>query len=85
MRTNRITMQDLETQVDTINLMIGHPLTPSYNNPGQYILDASYGGYKLTQVTTEHGATDITSGYVSKRELHAQLRAMIIGLNMKKA
>lgn len=76
----KIIMQDLEVTVARINRIMGIA-EPKWNNPGTYVLDGAYGGWKLARIENVHGGqSDITDGYVSKRELYNLMHAYIRGL-----
>ena len=86
---NRITMANLEYQVNRINELTNSPLEYSDKtashfkaNIGHYCLNGAYGGLKLARITNESGGqTDIsTIGYASKRELYNFMQAYISGL-----
>lgn len=87
--TDRITMKNLEYQVERINKAMNSPAA-SYTrdkagklkaNIGNYHLDGAYGGWKLARMTSEGGGiTCITSGFVPKRELYNQLQAFLSGI-----
>ena len=54
------------------------------SNPGNYCLSGAYGGWKLERICNDGGGvTDITSGYVPKRELYNQIQAYIAGIQSK--
>lgn len=78
-----ITNKDLEGLVKTINEITNSP-TEGYK-PNQYMLDGAYGGWKLVRKCADNtGIHEITSGYVSKRDLYNRLQAILIGLRMSK-
>jgi hypothetical protein len=86
----RVTTKDLEAVISRINAMTGNKpeaYTQTDNgykaNVGTYVLDGAYGGWKLQQIVNEHGAvTNITTGYVPKRELYHQMQALIKGFEV---
>jgi hypothetical protein len=86
----RVTTKDLETVINRINAMTGNKpeaYTQTDNgykaNVGTYVLDGAYGGWKLQQIVNFHGAvTNITTGYVPKRELYNQMQAFIKGFEV---
>lgn len=87
--TSRITLRDLEALAFRINQAAGTPTQPytkdaegNYHaNPGNYHLDQAYGGVKLVQMVGDAGGvSDITTGYVSKRECWDQMQAFLAGL-----
>ena len=49
------------------------------HNAECFYLAGAYGGYKLERSLRRGGSTDITSGYVSKRELMEQIRGILTG------
>ncbi len=83
------TIAELEHLVTRINVAAGTP-TEQYTrtddgrckaNPGNYHLSSAYGGHQLCQMVNDGGgARNITSGYVSKRELYYQMRAFLEGM-----
>ena len=78
--SDNITLKDLESRVKTINELTGNEPTAYSNKPGQYSLDGAYGGWKLVKITSGGGCQEITSGYVSKRELFNRLQGICTGL-----
>jgi len=85
----RITQKDLEQAVRVLNLAAGANVDPytkqddgKYRaNPGTYLLDGAYGGWKLVQVRGESGGErSVTSGYVPKSQLYHLIHAYIDGL-----
>ncbi len=88
----RITIKNLEYQVERINQLTGSPLTAYTKidgkltaNIGHYHLDQAYGGIKLIRMYNEGGGIEeITrNGFGTKKELYYQLDAIITGLQMK--
>lgn len=88
---DRITEKQLESMVEYLNKLTGNPVT-SYikhsdghytQNVGNYHLDYAYGGVKLCQML-EHGVSDISSGYGTKRELWDWIRAYTKGIELGK-
>lgn len=88
---SRISINDLEQKVQRINeiegmaiepySMINGKLTP---NAGNYHLDQAYGGVKLVRMCQQGtGTTNITTGFITKKELYYKLDAIITGLSMK--
>jgi hypothetical protein len=87
----RITVRDLQAQCDILNRAAGYPdapysKTPSgswFPNVNVYHLDGAYGGYKLSQMSSEPGCTgtrDVLSvGYRPKRELLELIHAYRTG------
>ncbi len=87
---SRITMKDLEGQVNRLNRITNSPME-SYTklpdgkfkaNIGNYHLDGAYGGWKLGRICSEGGGvSDILScGYVSKREIYQLIYSYIRGI-----
>lgn len=85
----RITMKDLESVVNRINLVTKSPLiayvkegTRYVGQVGHYHLSGAYGGWCLHRMDNKSGGitTPINSGYVSKRELYNLMHAYLRGL-----
>lgn len=68
----RITIKDLEMQVNRINELTNSP-------KDYYTLEAAYGGYKLA---SKHGSVDVTTGYRPKKDLYYEIVAFIKGLEV---
>ena len=87
----RISIKDLEHQVKRINEIEGMAIEPYTSidgkitpNAGNYHLDQAYGGVKLVRMCQQGtGTTNITTGFISKKELYYKLDAIITGLSMK--
>lgn len=88
----RITLKDLEAQVNRINKMTNSPLTPWRKedgkmraNIGNYHLDQAYGGIKLVRMDNEGGGISLVSrnGYGTKRELYIWMEAYLTGLESR--
>lgn len=86
--TNRITKKTLEAQIKYLNEMLGkrteaytRGLDGKYHaNPGTYVLDCAYGGYRLGQISNAGGGQrDITSRGTA-RETYYEIRAFIAGV-----
>jgi hypothetical protein len=86
---NSITMANLRAVVARINRTAGTPEAEYTKgedgicraNVGNYHLDGAYGGYKLCQMVNDGGGVrDVTSGYVSKRELYNLMQAFLSGI-----
>jgi len=82
--STRVTQKDLDGVVRTLNKVTKSPEIyadprkpgePFKANIGHYHIDSAYGGNKLVRVTSEGGGIETisTGGYVSKRELCAQI------------
>jgi hypothetical protein len=84
----RVTMAQLKLMVARINQQQNTPATPwkwegakSVANIGCYYLDGAYGGWKLARIVSEGGAaTDVTYGFVPKRELLGAMSYFFNGL-----
>ena len=80
-----VTKAMLEKQILHLNTITGSPtdvvddLNRFKQNAGCFYLAGAYGGYKLERSLKGGGSTDITSGYVSKRELMEQIRGILTG------
>ena len=92
--TTRINQSDLEAVVNRINRATGNNLEAvtrgedgKYTyNIGTYVLDGAYGGWKLQQIMSDGGGvTNITSGYIPKRELYYQMQAFLAGIDAIKS
>jgi hypothetical protein len=90
--SQRINEKDLLIQIHALNDALGYP-TESYSkgddgkyhpNANVFCLDAAYGGYQLAQMSNKEGCTGqsnpLSTGFVSKRELHAALCAFKTGI-----
>ena len=89
----RITQKDLEYLVKRINEVTSSPAKPYRGtgkgfraNIGNYHLDYTYGGVKLSRMVNEGGGTTAISGMASctKRELYNWMRAFLAGLTYTK-
>ena len=87
----RITIKDLEYQVNYLNKLTGNDPTPWETssvdgkmkaNIGNYHLSGAYGGQALHQMSTENGGIhDISKrGYMTKSALHEWIAAYIAGI-----
>lgn len=87
----RITNKELDILVNKLNTLTNNPLKPyEYTDgkcipqPGNYHLDAAYGGIKLCQQCESGGSRNIsTQGYGTKKEMYHFLEAIITGLEIK--
>ena len=87
----RITIKDLKSLVRRLNKLTDHNLDP-YDyidnelviNVGTYLLGQACGGCKLAQMCEGGGGKDITSGFVSKKELYALINMYIKGIEVVK-
>jgi hypothetical protein len=89
---NRITIKDLERQVDLLNRLTGSPAERWQaerrddggwaSNPGHYMISQAYGGCELQRICGELGGTStpLNTGHIQKRELYEILRAFIAGI-----
>jgi hypothetical protein len=91
--TQRITDVDIARILHRINTALEAPVKPwitDENNilrsqPGCHILDNAYGGYSLRKLLSPDGAeTAITSGYIPKRQVYAQMQAYLAGIMVGK-
>ena len=89
---NRITITDLQLQVDLLNRLTGSPAERWQaerrddggwaSNPGHYMISQAYGGCELQRICGELGGTStpLNTGHIPKRELYEILRAFIAGI-----
>ncbi len=85
MKVNQKMLQD---RIDYLNEITNNPLKTwerkdghSICNIGNYCLDSAYGGHRLVKIINSGGGqTDITSGYISKKDLYYQINAFIDGV-----
>lgn len=88
---NRIKLSDLQEQVDTINTLMGNPMTYSHWegdehiwHSGHWFLSQAYGGVNVHQLMESSAIrTPLYGGYYTKRELYEQLRNFIAGLQTR--
>lgn len=78
----RITMENLQSCVDRLNMMVNGGVESYINGkpkPGAYVLDGAYGGWQLSRYCNAAGAVSEVScgGYVSKRELWDIMQSII--------
>ncbi len=85
----QITKANLEGVIATLNRVTKSPEEPYTNdaegkfqsNIGNFHLDSAYGGHKLSRITNDAGGTtDITGGYIPKRELYYRIHAYLDGV-----
>lgn len=83
----RITHKNLDTMVDNLNTVLGLP-TPWTKtadglkaNPGSFVLDAAYNGYRLALIINDAGGESDMSGFCTARELWQYLNGMMMGLD----
>lgn len=92
--TYRITDKMLERRISELNRLTGHAEAPwtrdgdgkLHANIGSYYLDACYGGVNLAQMVTDGGGITCPLGLGTrpKRELYAQLDALLAGIRLGK-
>jgi len=71
-KLERITIKNLESQIDSINY---------WANSNAYFLSGAYGGYRLEKYGDHGGVIDILKiGFVPKRKLHEHLMTFKKGL-----
>ena len=84
----RITMKQLQAQVDALNSYTGNPTViwrkETHNGPhiahvGAYVLNAAYGGYRLCQIVGESGGERDLTPRVSAGECSRLISAYIMG------
>ena len=84
----RITIKTLRIAVDTLNRLAGNPADiwtrqPDGSNKahvGSYVLDASYGGYRLGKIVGESGGESDITGRGTARETYNAIHAFRAGL-----
>ena len=91
---NRITCKQLDGLCETINRMVGAPLTDYSKNDnggfkaniGNHHISSAHGGYALHVIQNESGGVDRpwSHGYMPARELYGQIGAYIGGLQETK-
>ena len=87
---NRVSIKALENQIAEMNRIAGFDGCKLWNRDGNrnratvvmYYLDQAYGGCNLAQMVTEGGGIILPLGHGmrTKRELHAELSAYLMGL-----
>jgi len=85
---DRINQKDLEILADRINEVTKSPKDPwtrangkTKANIGNYHIDGAYGGWKLVRMVNTGGAiSEVTYGFVPKRELYNLMHAFLGGL-----
>jgi hypothetical protein len=85
-----ITIKQIETLINQINIASGQAVEPYTRtngklvaNVGTYLISQAYGGCQLQQLVNEGGGVrEITSGYVSKKELFNQLQMFLAGIEV---
>ena len=89
---DRITLKQLEGLAGMINRELGTP-EAAYTkgadgkytaNIGCHHLDGAYGGHKLVRMVNDGGGvSDVTGGYIPKRELYNRMRAYLDGVRAR--
>ena len=91
--SHRITQTDLKNVIERLNNIAGQktnawemlPDGGTYkSNPGTYVLDIAYGGYRLSQICNESGGERDITGRTTKRELYHRIHAYIAGYETAK-
>jgi hypothetical protein len=85
MRT--ILKNDLYTSLNHLNSTLGTGSGTVTHTPliGEYLLQQAYGGFQLQQRMNDSGGVrSISSGYISKREMHTYLQAVLTGINLSR-
>lgn len=86
---NRITKKQLQGRIETINSILGRPLTPYTRtddklvaNIGNFSLSQAYGGYGVHLMANDAGGVScpIWDGHVSAREAYERISTFIRGL-----
>ena len=90
----RITEDMLKAKVEELNKLLGRPETAytkqigsgAKSNIGNIHVSYAYGGAELHEMMNDWGGVNTLSrgGYVSKRELYAQVSAMVTGIRLSK-
>ena len=92
---NRITKKQLESRIDTINSILGRPLTPytfseitgqRAANIGNFSLSQAYGGYCVAVMVNDAGgcSSPIWLGHITARDAYDRINAFISGLTFTK-
>lgn len=86
--TNRITEAQLQAVCTRINRTLGTPLAPYAGSdpcPRAYLIDYSYGGVSLHQMSDSGtGESDVFGcGHVTKRALMDMMRAFLAGVDAR--
>lgn len=88
--TDRVTMKILERLVDQLNELTDNPtqIWTRDNNGhnrahvGAYVLDAAYGGYKLSQIVSNSGGERDITGRDTAGNTARLIRAYMAGLKL---
>ena len=84
---NRITDNHLQAQINHLNRITGSPLDPWIDGKaqvGNFHLSHQNGGVCLNRMYNEGGAatSPLSTGHITKKELHGLLCAFIAGINL---
>jgi len=82
-----ILKNDLYTSLNHLNSTLGTGSGTVTHTPliGEYLLQQAYGGFQLQQRMNDSGGVrSISSGYISKREMHTYLQAVLTGINLSR-
>jgi len=90
--TNRITKSQLEYRVKLLNELFGQRieartrgLDGQYSaNPGTFVLDCAYGGYRLSRICNESGGEHDLTARGTARETYYAIGAYINGAQAMK-
>jgi hypothetical protein len=90
--SDRVTIKQLDSMCESINRRLGLPLAPYTRNDdgsftpnaGVYHIGQQYGGCSLDRMSDTPGCTGISVVFhtTTKRELMAQMRAYLAGLEV---
>ena len=89
----RITKKELQARLDTINSVLGNPLTPyalsddgtRTVNEGVFILTMAYGGYGVGRMSDEGGVWSVIwNGHISARDAYERISAFIAGIQFSR-
>lgn len=91
--TRRITEKNLYSLLETINRTAGNDTEPYTmqsdgtlrSNVGTYVLDGSYGGWRLCQIVGEQGGERDITGRGNNRETYDAMQAFLKGLEHMQA
>tara|TARA_R110000824_G_scaffold57557_1_gene156470 strand:- start:897 stop:1190 length:294 start_codon:yes stop_codon:yes gene_type:complete len=90
----KVTSKLLDDKIHTLNVLLGRPLTPYKEDksgklikgvhgqcipcPNHFMLDSSYGGFRL-DIMAKGGGVNVILDRTTRRELFEQINAMIKG------
>lgn len=88
----KITRKYLESQINTINTMLGTPLEPYTFDVvlkpsiGSYHISIAYGGYALHRLVNERGGVNdvFNKGHMTAKELSLLMEGFIFGMTLIK-